>query len=111
MKGDSGVVDLTESPAALQCLMISGPEMACMIGEFEVFSEKKKKTDIQCHEQTKHTQMVLTQDVKALTSTKEDMGSPFCEESSDLLMLDSRNTGKAAVINTVCKTEKLGRPV
>ena len=35
VKDDGGAVDLSESPAALKRWMVSGPEMARVIGEFE----------------------------------------------------------------------------
>ena len=41
VKGDGGAVGLTENPAALRRWMVSGPEMARVIGEFE-FSTKKR---------------------------------------------------------------------
>ena len=56
VKGDDGAVGLTENPAALQRWMVSGPEMARVIGEFESFTEERKRTDTRHHEQTKHAQ-------------------------------------------------------
>ena len=110
VKGDGGAVGLTENPAALHRWMVSGPEMARLVGEFEASSEKRKETDTRHHEQTKHAQKAFAQDVKALTSAIEDMGNPFCEESSvDLLVLDTRDLVDAAVIDTVKRIEKLGQ--
>ena len=43
VKGDSGAVGLTENPAALRRWMVSGPEMARLIGEFEVSTKKRNK--------------------------------------------------------------------
>ena len=42
VKGDVG---LAENPAALQRWMVSGHEMARLIGEFEVSTKKRRKTD------------------------------------------------------------------
>ena len=86
--------------------MVSGPEMAGMITEFEGSTEKRKKTDTQHHKQTKSAQMAFAQDVKALTGAVEDMGNPFCENSSDLLVLDNRDLADAAVIDTVNHADK-----
>ena len=66
MKGDGGAVGLTENPAALRRWMVSGPEMARVVGEFEASTEKRKKTDTLHHEQAKHAQMAFARDVKAL---------------------------------------------
>ena len=54
VKGDGGAVGLTENLAALQRWMVSGPEMARLIGDFEVSTKKRKKTDFRHHEQRKH---------------------------------------------------------
>ncbi|KAI9527353.1 hypothetical protein NQZ68_030800 [Dissostichus eleginoides] len=110
VKGDSDAVGLTENPAALRRWMLSGPEMARVVGEFEASTEKRKKTDTRHHEQTKHAQMAFARDVKALTGAIEDMGNPCCEKSIvDLLVLDIRDLADAAVIDTLNQIEKLGQ--
>ena len=57
VKGDGGAVGLTENAAALRRWVVSGPEMARFIGEFEASTEKRKDTDTWHHKQTKHAQM------------------------------------------------------
>ena len=47
MKGDGGAVGLTESPAALQTWMVSGPEMARLINDFEASIHHSKDT-VEC---------------------------------------------------------------
>ena len=63
VKGDGGGVGLTENPEALRRWMVTGPEMARLIGEFEVSTMKKKKTDFRHYEQTKHAQMTFGRDI------------------------------------------------
>ncbi len=46
--------------------------------------------------------------MKALTAVIEEMGNPFCETSTDLLVLDSRNIVDSAVADTVFRMEKFG---
>ena len=106
VKGDGGAVGLTENPAALRRWMVSSPEMARVIGEFEGSIQKKKKDMDYCHH--RHAQKAFAQDVKSLSATIEEMGNPFCESSSDLLVLDSRNIADSAVADTVFLIEKLG---
>ncbi len=53
--------------------------------------------------------MAFRRDVKALTDTMEEMGNPFSEDSSDLLVLDSRNIADPAVVDTVRQMESLGK--
>ena len=58
VKGDGGAVGLTENPAALRRWMVSGPEIARVIAEFQATADTRtKKTDFRHHEQTKLTQL------------------------------------------------------
>ncbi|KAJ8397883.1 hypothetical protein AAFF_G00435720 [Aldrovandia affinis] len=110
VKGDGGAVGLMENPAALRRWMVSGPEMARLISEFQATTEKRmKKTELKHHEQTKHTQVSFARDVRALTRVMGKTGNPFCEDSKDLLVLDSRDLADPAFINTLHQIEKLGQ--
>ena len=71
VKDDGGAVDLTESPAALKRWMVSGPEMARVIGKFEASTEKRKKLDPRHHEEAEHVQKAFERDVRSLVSTIE----------------------------------------
>ena len=71
-------------------------------------SWEKQDNDCRHHEQKKHAQIVFTRDVKALCGAMEEMGNPFTENTSDLLVLDSRNIADAAVVDVVQQIEKLG---
>ncbi len=82
---------LTENPSALWRWMVCGPEMAHSIGEFETTDLERHECDSHHHEQRKHIQLASAQNVKSLTEILEDMGYPFTGDSSDLLVLDSRN--------------------
>ena len=111
VKGDGGAVGLTENPSALRRWMVSGPEMARLIGEFESSITEKHDSDYRHHEQKRHSQIAFARDVKALSTGNgrcESMGNPFTEESSDLLVLDSRNIADAAVADTVQQIEQIG---
>ena len=77
VKGDGGAVGLTENPAALRCWMVSGPEMALVIGEFEGSICKMQGTDYRHHDQKQHTQMAFVRDVKSLSTTVVEMGNHF----------------------------------
>ena len=107
VKGDGGAVGLTENPAVLQCRMVSGPETARVIREFESFEDRKNNT--RHNEHTKHVKMAFAQDVKALAETIEDMGNPFSEKGSDLLVLDTRDLADPVVIESLNHIKKLGR--
>ena len=107
VKGDGGAVGLTENPAALRRWMVSGPEMARVISEFE----GTKTTDkvFRHHEEAKHMQVAFHRNVKSLTAVIEEMGNPFGDNSGDLLVLDSRDIANAAIVNSVRKIETPGK--
>ncbi len=110
VKGDGGAVGLTENPAALRRWMVSGPEMARLILEFQTTAEMRTKTtELKHHEETKNVQLAFARDVKALTSVIKEMGNPFCDDSKDLLVLDNRDLADPAIITTVRQIEKLGQ--
>ena len=48
-----------ENPAALRRWIVSGPKMACVIGEFEFSTKKRQDKDWRHHEQKKHVQMAF----------------------------------------------------
>ena len=73
VKGGGGAVGLTENPAALRGWMVTGPEMARLIGEFEVSTMKRKKTDFRHHEQMKHVQTTFGRDITSLTDVIEEI--------------------------------------
>ena len=109
VKDDGGAVGLTENPAALRSWMVSGPEMARLIGEFEVSTKKRNKTDFRHHEQRKHAQMTFGRDITSLTDVIKEMGNPFAENSKDLLVLDSRDLADPAVIDTLRQIKSIGQ--
>ena len=110
VKGDGGAVGLTQNPSALRRWMVSGPEMARLVEEFQASIEKPEtKSDVRNHEQTKSTQMTFFNQVKALCNVIEDMGNPFIDDSNDLLVLDTRDLADQAVINTMRNLEKSGQ--
>ena len=109
VKDDGGAVGLTENPAALRRWMVSGPEMARVIGEFETSIEKRKHLDLRHHEEAKHVEKSFVRDVKILTNTIEEMGNAFTENSTDLLVLDSRDLADPSVVDTVRRIEEIGQ--
>lgn len=75
VKGDGGAVGLTENPAALHRWMVSGPEMAKLIQEFEISTDKKKTTYLRHHEDTEHAQTAFKRDVYSLVNTIDHFGN------------------------------------
>ena len=72
--GDGGAVGLTENPAPLRRWMVSGPELARVIAEFEVTTDKRKKTDSRHHEQARRLKKTFACDIIAMTETNTKYG-------------------------------------
>ncbi len=90
--------------------MIAGPEVVRVISEFESslqFSRTKDNTHH--HEQNNSTQKKFIRDVRALTSVIEELGNPFEEESTDLLVLDTKEILHSVAVETVRNIRKIGR--
>ena len=91
VKGDGGAVGLTENPSALRRWMISGPEMARLVSEFEAsMTTEVEFQGADHHEVQRSFQVSFFKDVKSLVTTIEDFGNPFLEESEDLIVLDTK---------------------
>ena len=94
VKGDNGAtasVGLRENPAALLRRVISGLELARLIGKFESSTEKRYYSDRPTRSKKKKAQVVFAADVKPLSAAIEEIGTPSTGQNGDLLVLDSRN--------------------
>ncbi len=87
--------------------MVSGLEMESAISEFETTTRTRNETDIHHHEQSKHAQKAFIHDVKVLTHTIQDMGNPFCENTSDFLVLDTTDVVDSAVVDIFNQIKQL----
>ena len=112
VKGDGGAVGLTENPSALRRWMISGPEIARIVNEFEVGVHmgkgNDKKSNTKHHEEARSTQLSFFKDTRSLVAVLEEMGNPFLEESEELYKLDTKDVAAPSVVFTVRRIEALG---
>ena len=109
---DYGIaVGLTGNPGALRRWAVAGPEMArlCNIFEDSIERIRKRVNEDFHHEQKRSVQNAFMNDVKTLTAVIEEFGSPFTEESKDLLVLDTRDIVNNDVIDTLFAIEKNGK--
>ena len=84
--------------------MVSGPEIARVINEFQVsqeMSKHEKEPDFHHHEEVKGVQDAFVKEVKSLRATTEEMGNPFMESSEDLLVLDTHDIVDSSVTDTI----------
>ena len=104
VKDDGGPVWLPECPTALLRWMISGPEMARIVGEF---LDGLNRRDISAqvhhghHEENQGTQQTFLTHVRALVTTIAEMGNPFGDTGKDLLVLDTRVVADESVVTSI----------
>ena len=111
VKGDGGAVGLTENPNALRRWMLSGPEMARLVNEFEagMAPDTETKEDSKHHEEHRSFQASFHQDVKSLVAAVEDLGNPFLEESGDLFVLDTKVIAEEPAVSRMRQIESTGK--
>ena len=110
VKGDGGAVGLTQNSVQLLRWMVSGPEIARAINDFESSIEHihSKDVDIRHHEQSRGVQSTFKNQVKSLCDTITEMGNPFLETSEDILRLDTRDIVNPDVAATVRNIRRAG---
>lgn len=108
-KGDGGAVGLTESPAALRRWIIAGPEIARAVNEFESAYEVRKPANTCHHEQVSSVQKAFAKDVQNLIEVIDEMGNPFREDSTDLLVLDTKEIVPKSVVEAVSTAKEKGQ--
>lgn len=109
VKGDGGAVGLTSNPNALKRWMIAGPEVSRMIKEFEEQTSETNTLQNDHHDQIESVQSAFKEEVKALISSFEAIGSPFEEDSGYLLALDTKHIMPPPVVDTVFNIVSTGQ--
>ena len=104
IKGDGGLVGITDNPSALHRWMIAGPEVAGLITEFEsTFPQKNAHDSNRHHDQTPNVpiQHVFGKDVQSLVATIKELGNAYLAESTDLIALGTKEMASASYLRTV----------
>ena len=112
VKGDGGAIGLTENTSELLQWMVSGPEIARVINEFQAsqeMSKHEKEPDFRHHEEIKGVQDAFVKEVKSPRATIEEMGNPFMESSENLLVLDTHDIADSSVTDTIKNIVKNGK--
>ena len=109
IKGDGGAVGLTENLTALKRWMVAGPEIAGVLKEFESTFEVTKPCDKRHHEQTPSVQKAFFKDVQALNSVLEEMGNPFTDDSTQLIVLDTKDIMPEPVVQAIKTAKQKGQ--
>ncbi|KAK3097011.1 hypothetical protein FSP39_005574 [Pinctada imbricata] len=104
VKGDGGAIGLTENSTQLLRWMVCGPEVARVIQEFHTLLDGSKGEAVKSHhEELPSVQRNFKSQVHGLCDAICESGNPFTDESSDLLVLGSRDILPSNVVDTVDK--------
>ena len=88
VKGDGGVIGVTENEAALRHWMIAGPETGRIISELSVKHSSNSKSSH--HEQIPSTQSRFAANVRSVIDVINEMGNPFMKQAQICLILTRR---------------------
>ena len=103
VNGDGGAVGLTDDPNALRCWMIAGSDVARAIGEFQEAMEPvhrdntEEPLESKHHKENESWQKLFVKDVRSLTSSIEELGNLFEEDSKELLTLYTKQIADISV--------------
>ena len=111
VKGDGGAIGLTENSAELTRWMVSGPEIARLVQEFQgnMAINNGIRAETKHHEQTSSLQERFQQHVNLLITEIESSDNPFMETGKDLIALDTKDIADKKVIETIDKIACIGK--
>ena len=89
--------------------MVSGPESARMVEEFEDDIATDETQSYQ--EQKPGVQSAFAKDVRNVVSSIEELGNPFLEEGNELMEIHEKDVMDAAVVATVQNVKKERRAI
>ena len=108
VKHDGGAVDILDNPSALMKWMISGPEIARMVTEFE--EECGINGNVEegfHHEDTKSFQKHFEKHIRNVVEIFEEEGNPY-QEGNTLMSLIDKNVLEGKAVESVKIAAKIG---
>ena len=113
IKGDGGIIGLTENKSALEHWLICTPEINLHLLQSEKcygYSSIENEDSSQFHhEQTTAFQKKLIKDVKALTGMISELENPSKETSQDLISLQTKDIPHPEADVNLTNIEKIGK--
>ena len=111
IKGDGGVIGITQNASALIEWITAGPEVARLTEEFKssFTSTREQVCTERHHDQSATTQSKFSQHVRAMVETIEEMGNPFEEDSTDLIVLDTREIMTDEAVSNLQSIKSAGK--
>jgi hypothetical protein len=107
VKGDGGIIGITENETALRRWMVAGPETARVISE--VHNQHSGARNSPHHEQIPSAQSRFATHVQSMVKAFNELGNPFTETSSDLLALDTKLIMADQVVEGIRTASVLGK--
>ncbi|KAE8742548.1 hypothetical protein FOCC_FOCC011900 [Frankliniella occidentalis] len=111
IKGDGGMIGITESQSSLIKWLLAAPELALLVHEFEHnhLHMYDKDDPASHHDESATARLKFTTDVNNLTEVLAQLGNPFVEEDKEeIYNLDTKKVASAEVTATVMNIEALG---
>ena len=104
-----GAIGPTENLVDSKRWMLTGPEQATLLTEFEnQFMGEEENTWCKQHEQGLSTQVLFQKHSNSLYETMMCMGNPFKDDYPELLALDSRNCTSEDAVTAVQTIKNIG---
>ena len=108
LKGDSGIIGISENEPDFQLWSIANPEMARIINDIEVSLSQKKTYENRLNEQTLKTQRRFALNVQCMIDIKNELGNHFTDSSTDIFTLDIKVLMTEEVMKNMSNAEELG---
>ena len=111
VKGKGGVVGLTDNPTALLRWAIAGPEQARLITQFEkeyLTDPEDTRVEYQHHDEGISSQERFQHQVNSLLHVFTELGNPFEETCSELLVIHTRECADDSVVDSINTLENIG---
>ena len=113
VKGSGGAVGLTESPTAFKRWMVSGPEFARLLGEFQVQYIVENGPDaeksLKHHESGNSAQRTFRTQVLKLADAMKALGNPFQGDIEELVNIGTGDCASEEVVKALKSMESLGQ--
>ena len=114
LKGQNGIIGLTTNESALNCWIVTGPQIAEMLKQFKAsignVANEHEENEATHHEEGETFQKQFRSDVEKLTMTIKEYGSPFSEDSKDsLIVLHTGSLKKGVPVDNVMKIAEVGQ--
>ena len=93
MKGDGGLIGLTQDSGTVLKWAVAGPEIVRVLSEFEssLVGKISEKLATNHHDENKAAQQKFANQLKSMVATISDMGNPFEYGNTHLVRLHSKD--------------------